>query len=270
MWLDPFADLIEFDPDAEAYFTLGSGVTPGGQPFGEVYEWEQPFNPGWSWIDLFAFTVTGGGPDPEPEPCCPEVPEPEVATPCPPATVYMGSPCHAPDCIQQWEDGPAMWDSGGTWWDCEEGPDPDPGACLYPYWRVRRLQPSSGWMSLNYFAFLGPSMEELVPQPPVGAIGQGVPEDAFTPGGGMWEYSGQNAWVGYHFDVPLRPTYLGFLTGWGGEFPTEFALEGSEDGNEWVEVMRYAEGGDPGESVPLVYPVIDCDGNLPDLPGGIF
>lgn len=120
MWLDPFVGLIEFDQDAEAYFTVGSGATPGGQPFGEVYEWEQPFNPGWSWIDLFAFTVTGGGPSPGPEPCCPEVPELDPSAPCPPETTYMGSPCHAPDCIQQWEDGPTMWDGGRSWWECEE------------------------------------------------------------------------------------------------------------------------------------------------------
>lgn len=216
---------------------------------------------------LISFTVTQPEPD---ETCCPPLEEPEPE--CAPTVErpYTNSPCHAPDCMQAWEDGPTLWDGGGTWWDCEEGPGPDPVACLYPYWRVRRLQPFSGWMSLNYFAFLGPSMEELVPQPPVGAIGQGVPVDAFTPGGLMWEYSGPYVWVGYHFDAPLRPTFLGFLTGYGGEFPTEFVLEGSEDGSEWVEVMRYAEDGDPDESVPLVYPVIDCDGNLPDLPGGIF
>lgn len=123
MWLDPFTGLIEFDPDAEAYFTLGSGVTPGGQPFGEVYEWEQPFDPGWSWIDLFAFTVTGGGPGPEPEPCCPEVPELVPSAPCPPANpVLLVSPCQQPDCVQQWEDGPALWNDGGVWWDCDEEP----------------------------------------------------------------------------------------------------------------------------------------------------
>lgn len=208
--------------------------------------------------------------EPEPEgPCC--EPVPVADTSCLPfvAPAYMNSPCHADDCRAVWNGGRGVWGGGSEFWRCEEEPGPDPGGCLYPYWRVRRLQPSDDWMSLHYLSFVGPSMEELVPQPPVGAIGQGVPADAFTPGGAMWEYSGQNAWVGYRFDAPLRPAFLVFLTGYGGEFPTEFVLEGSEDGSEWVEVMRYAEGGDPGSEVPLIYPVIDCDGNLPDVPGGI-
>lgn len=121
-WAEWLEDLSDWLPPYNDYL-LAIGPVEEGVPFGDVYQWAPPSPPfGDPSIGLFGFTIVS---EPEPdEPCCPEVPEPEVAAPCPPPRVYMGSPCHAPDCIQQWEDGPAMWDGGGTWWDCEEDCDP--------------------------------------------------------------------------------------------------------------------------------------------------
>lgn len=98
-------------------FLVGEVITEDGQQLDPAYL--SDFQSGFLTYDgyLVAFTISAV----EPEPCCPEIPEPEVAAPCPPPRVYMNSPCHAPDCMQAWEDGPTMWDGGRSWWECEEG-----------------------------------------------------------------------------------------------------------------------------------------------------
>lgn len=251
-------DLDIFSPPGAA----GYIVTSGDEQLDPAYLQGISSPGGGADVYLASFTIVGDTPPDPDEPCCPEVPEPEVAAPCPPPRVYMGSPCHAPDCIQQWEDGPAMWDGGGTWWDCE------PVDCLYSYWRVRRLQPDGDdyFMSLHYLTFLDGAEGELVPQPPVGAIGMGDPEAAFTFGGPMWEAFGEGVWVGYRFEAPVRPAFVGFLAGWSSEFPTEFAVEASQDGVAWTLIGQYSESGYPDEYDALVYPIVDCDGNVPSLP----
>lgn len=119
----PFPEGITTRQDGlgEQYpFLVGEVATEEGQHLDPAYL--SDFQSGFIQFDAFllSFTVTAAEPEPD-EPCCPEVPELDPSAPCPPETTYMGSPCHAPDCIQQWEDGPTMWDGGRSWWECEEG-----------------------------------------------------------------------------------------------------------------------------------------------------
>lgn len=107
---------------AQPRFLVGEVITEDGQQLNPAYL--SDFQSGLHTYDgyLVAFTISAV----EPEPCCPEVPELDPSAPCPPDSVYLNSPCHAPDCMQAWEDGPTMWDGGRSWWECEEASDCTP------------------------------------------------------------------------------------------------------------------------------------------------
>lgn len=119
---EPITTLLD-DTGAQAPMLVGEIATAGGEVLDPAYL--SDFQSGFIQFDAFllSFTVTAAEPEPD-EPCCPPLEEPEPE--CAPTVErpYTNSPCHAPDCMQAWEDGPTLWDGGVTWWDCEEDCDP--------------------------------------------------------------------------------------------------------------------------------------------------
>lgn len=154
----PFPEGITTRQDGlgEQYpFLVGEVATEEGQHLDPAYL--SDFQSGFFYYDAFllSFTVTAAEPEPEPdEPCCPPLEEPEPE--CAPTVErpYTNSPCHAPDCMQAWEDGPTLWDGGGTWWDCEE-PEPE-------------CDPSTAQsLGITHLGTLGPAELGGVPSLPV-------------------------------------------------------------------------------------------------------